>query len=82
MINIKTNYLHQYIASITKNFKMSSKNKLINAAVKGTNTEIEIRKYFSDIDRTFEEFLGQLRKYEQKLADMADTYKANDKFVR
>ena len=81
-ISVMQNSLNQYMHSVMKNFKMEKDARIIQATIKGTNSEIEVRRYFKEIDRTCEEFLRRLREYNQKLTDMAASYKANDKFMR
>ena len=74
--------LEQYITEVTKKIKVGANTKNIELAIKGSNSEAEVRKYIQEIDKACEDFLNNLRKYSDKLTEMANVYKANDKFSR
>lgn len=74
--------LTNYINTIVKKIQIGASTKNIQAAIKGSNSELEVKKYIQEIDTACAKFLQDLTKYNNKLTDMANTYKANDKFTR
>ena len=72
--------LNDYINVVVKKIKIGASSKNIQLALKGTNSEVEVKKYIQEIDKACEEFVNSLKKYSSKLAEMAEVYKNKDSF--
>ena len=81
-INTMQSSLTNYINAVVKKIQIGANTKNIQAAIKGSNSEAEVRKYIQEIDTACSKFLQDLAKYNNKLTEMANAYKANDKFTR
>ena len=79
-IHAMQNSLNNYIDSVVKNIKVGASAKNIQLAIKGSNSEAEVKKYIHEIDKACEDFLNKLKKYSDKLAEMAAIYKSSDSF--
>ncbi len=80
-ISAMQNYLNTYINAVTKKITIAANTQNIQAAIKGSSAEVEVRKYIKEIDAACEKYLQDLKKYSDKLSEMANIYKANDKFT-
>ena len=73
-------YLDEYIKAVTDTIKIWASENVIQTAVRGTNAQVEVKKYIKSVDANMEKLFTDLTKYKKILENMKASYAANDKF--